>query len=108
MRPTVVVVSPVRAHGGDGWENTTCPMCGTLDAKSVLTLSHRNAPNGVSNVVQCTRCGLCRLNPRPAVPQMIDQPGATWSTPLYAIQFGYFDAATLAELLRDHGFATEA
>ncbi len=54
------------------WENTTCTVCKTRDAERVLDVPHPDAPNGLSSIVQCTRCGLRRLDPRPG-PRVISR-----------------------------------
>ena len=49
----------------DGWESVGCAACGRRESTPVVVVPMADAPGGRSAVVQCSGCGLRRLDPRP-------------------------------------------
>jgi SAM-dependent methyltransferase len=54
------------------WESTRCANCGTRDDKLVFPVPHRPGPDGGVAFVECRRCGLRRIDPRPS-PELLGQ-----------------------------------
>lgn len=48
-----------------GWESAPCAVCGGVQSRPVLVIPFPEAPGGASAVVECSGCGLRRLDPRP-------------------------------------------
>ena len=53
-----------RAAGGVVWERTPCPLCDASDERELLAVPGQ-ASGDVYRVVQCRRCDMAYLNPRP-------------------------------------------
>jgi SAM-dependent methyltransferase len=47
------------------WVDTACCLCNETAGRTVLPISHPDAPNGRTRIVECSGCGLRRLDPRP-------------------------------------------
>jgi SAM-dependent methyltransferase len=47
------------------WVDTSCCLCNETAGRTVLPIPHPDAPNGRTRIIECSGCGLRRLDPRP-------------------------------------------
>lgn len=68
------------AASNQAWETVRCALCGGCRTRNILRIPHPEAPGGQSALVECTDCGLRRLDPRPGpavVGRYYEQAGAS-------------------------------
>jgi hypothetical protein len=68
----------------EGLEHTTCNICGSDDYAlyhEQQDLRYRDTPRGTFQLVQCHKCGLLYLNPRPSEAVIGDYYPPVLSTP---------------------------
>jgi SAM-dependent methyltransferase len=54
------------------WEPTVCADCGSRVSERLFAVAHSDAPDGECAIVQCSSCGLRRLDPRPTPAALSD------------------------------------